>query len=189
MIAQLFDAFHRLLHPLLALELEGLGDCAHGESPDLLLGDLGDHRSRTGSGASALTRGDENHVGALESLLNLVAGLGCRAGTDFGTTTGTEAAGQLLPDRNLDVGVTGLQRLGVGVDGDELDAAYSCVDHTAHRIGTAAAAADDLDYRQVCGLHLSDPNLLLELKPPEIAACRPASGLPRLPELRKLRST
>ena len=83
----------------------------------------------------------------------------------------------------------GLKSLGIGVHRDELDAAYSGVDHPAYRIGAAASAADDLDYRQVCGLHHSVPNLCFELKPPEVAACRPASGLPRLPELRKLRST
>jgi hypothetical protein len=42
---------------------------------------------------------------------------------DLGVAAGAEAAGQLLADRELDVGVAGLQRLRVGVDGDELDAA------------------------------------------------------------------
>ena len=46
---------------------------------------------------------------------------------------------------DLDVGVAHLQRLGVGVDGDELDAAQSGVDHAVDGVGAAAADADDLD--------------------------------------------
>ena len=42
LVAQLRDALLGLAHPLLALELEGLGDRADGEGTDLLLGDLGD---------------------------------------------------------------------------------------------------------------------------------------------------
>ena len=153
-VAQLLDALERLLHPPLALELEGLGDRADGEGADLLLGDLGDHRRRAGAGAAALAGGDEDHVGALQRLLDLVAALGRGARADLGVAAGAEAAGQLLADRELDVGVAGLQRLGVGVDGDELDAADAGVDHAADGIGAAAAGADDLDHREVCGFHL-----------------------------------
>ena len=107
-----------------------------------------------GAGAAALAGGDEDHVGALQRLLDLVAALGRRAGADLGVAAGAEAAGQLLADRKLDVGVAGLQRLRVGVDRDELDAADAGVDHAADRVGAAAAGADDLDHREVGGFHL-----------------------------------
>ena len=50
----------------------GSGDHADGEGAEAL-GDLGDHGRTTGAGAAALTRGDEDHVGALEHLLDLFA--------------------------------------------------------------------------------------------------------------------
>ena len=136
-----------LLHPAAALELERLGDDADGERADLLLGDLGDDGGRAGSGAASLAGGDEHHVGALERLLDVVATLGRRSGTDLGLTTGTEAAGQVLSDCKLDVRLGGAQRLGVGVDGKELDALEASVDHPRNRVGAAAARADNLDDR------------------------------------------
>ena len=65
-----------LLHAAAALELERLGDDADGERADLLLGDLGDDRRGAGPGAAALAGGDEDHVGALQRLLDVVAALG-----------------------------------------------------------------------------------------------------------------
>ena len=145
-----------------ALELERLGDDADGERADLLLGDLSDHRRGAGSGAAALAGGDEDHVGALERLLDVVAALGRGAGADLGLAAGAEAAGQLLADRELDVGFAGAQRLGIRVDGEELDALEPGIDHPGYRVGAAAACADDLDHRQVTGsLHLSFTRLSL----------------------------
>ena len=156
LVAELLDPVESLLHALGALELERLGDDADRERADLLLGDLGDDGGRTGSGAASLAGGDEDHVGALQRLLDVVAALGRGSGTDLGLTAGAEAAGQLLADRELDVGVAGAERLRVGVDGEELDPLESCVDHAGHRIRAAAAGADNLDHRQVTGsLHLS----------------------------------
>ena len=156
LVPQPLDPVQGLLHPPRALELEGLGDDADGERADLLLGDLGDHRRGTGTGATALAGGDEDHVGALQRLLDVVAALGGGAGADLGVAARPEAAGQLLADRELDVGFAGAQRLGIGVDGEELDALEPGVDHPRDRVGAAAAGADDLDHRQITrSLHLS----------------------------------
>ena len=46
---------------------------ADGQRADLLLGDLRDDRRRARAGAAALARRDEDHVGALQRLLDLVA--------------------------------------------------------------------------------------------------------------------
>ena len=83
-----------------------------------------------------------------------------RLAADLGVGAAAEAVRDLLADVDLDVGVAGLQRLGVGVDGDELDAADTDVDHAIDGVGAAAADADDLDRRHVAapaGLRLVVP--------------------------------
>ena len=118
---------------------------ADGQGADLVLGDLGDDRRGAGAGAAALAGGDEHHVRALERLLDLVARLGRRALTDVRVGAGAEALGELVADVELDVGVAHRERLGVGVAGDELDAAQPRVDHSVDRVRAAAADADDFD--------------------------------------------
>ena len=74
-----------------ALEVERLGDDADGQRADLVLGDLGDHRRGARAGAAALAGGDEDHVRALERLLDLVAALVGRAVADLGVGARAEA--------------------------------------------------------------------------------------------------
>ena len=131
-----------------ALEGERPGDHADGERTESL-GDLGHDRRPAGAGAAALAGGDEDHVGALEHLLDLLAVLLGRLAADLGVAAGAQATGQLAADVELHVGVAHQQRLGVGVDGDELDALEPGVDHAVHGVHAAAADADDLDDRQV----------------------------------------
>ena len=144
----------------------GLGDDADGQRADLVLGDLGDDRRGAGAGAAALARGDEHHVRALERLLDVVARLGGRAEADLRVGAGAQALGQVVADVQLDVGVAHLQRLGVGVGGDELDPAQARVDHPVDGVGTAAADADDLDDREIASaaFHGFRPSLDLALK-------------------------
>ena len=66
-----------------------------------------------------------------------------------GVGAGAEAARDLAADVDLDVGVAHLQRLSVGVDGDELDAAQAGVDHAVDGVGAAAAHSHDLDDGEV----------------------------------------
>jgi hypothetical protein len=54
-----------------------------------------------------------------------------------------------VTDSDLDVGVAGLQGLGIGVHRDEFHAAETRVDHPADGVGTAATHSDDLDYGQI----------------------------------------
>jgi len=112
----------------------------------------------------ALARGDEDHVGAGEGLLDLVAvGLG-RLPADVGVATGPEAAGQVPADVQLDLGVAHQQRLRVGVDGDEVDALQPGVDHAVDGVDAAAAHTHDLDHSQVV-LGIADHGVL-HLRPP-----------------------
>ena len=103
----------------------------------------------TGAGAATLTRGDEDHVGPLEDLLDLLGVVLGGLLADLGVGARTEAAGELAADVELDVGVAHQQRLRVGVDGDELDALEPDLDHPVDGIDTASTDADDLDNGQV----------------------------------------
>ena len=145
LLAQALDAVLGLSRALRALEGEGARDDADGERADLVLGDLGDHGRGAGAGAAALAGRDEDHVGALERLLDVVARLGGRTLTDVGVGAGAEALRQVVADVQLDVGVAHRERLGVGVRGDELDPAQARVDHAVDRVRAAAADADDFD--------------------------------------------
>ena len=132
----------------LALEPERLGDDTDGERADRL-GDARDDRGAAGAGAAALARGDEDHVGAGEGLFDLFGVVLGGATADLGVGAGAEAAGEFATDVELDVGVAHQQRLGVGVDGDELHAAQAELDHAVDGVDAAAADADDLDHREV----------------------------------------
>ena len=123
-------------------------DDADGECLELA-SELGDDRCAAGAGAAALSGGDEDHVGALQRLLQLVAALLRGGQADGRIGSGAEAAGGLRADVDLHIGVRHQQRLRVGVHGDELDAAETGVDHPIDGVRTAAADADDLDDREV----------------------------------------
>ena len=142
------DAVLGLDRPPPALERERPGHDADGERADAA-GDLGDDRRAAGAGAAALARGDEDHVGALEHLLDLVAVLLGRLAAHLGVGAGAETAGELAPDVELHVGVAHQQRLRVGVDRDELHALEAGVDHAVDGVAATAADADDLDDGQV----------------------------------------
>ena len=114
-----------------------------------LAAELGHDGSGAGSRAAALTGGDEDHVGALERLLQLVARLLRRGETDRRVGAGPEAARRFRADVDLDVGVRHQERLRVRVDRDELDAAQARLDHAIDRVGPAATDADHLDHREV----------------------------------------
>ena len=143
-------------------------DDADGERADLVLGDLGDHRRGAGAGAAALAGGDEDHVGALERLLDVVARLGRGALADLRVGARAEPLGEVVADVQLDVGVRHLERLGVGVAGDELHAGEAGVDHPVDGVGSAAADADDLDHCEIAACFhkfLSGPRVRVERFP------------------------
>ena len=158
------------LHALVALEHERLGDDADGERAELA-GDLRDDRRRAGAGAAALAGGDEHHVGALERLLELVAALHRGFLADARVGAGTEAARELRADVDLHLRVAHEQRLRVGVDRDELDAAQAGVDHAVDGVGAAAADADDLDHCEVVAALIPHAST-----PPRSGARAPASS-------------
>ena len=97
-----------------ALERERPRDDADGQRAELAR-ELGDDRRGAGAGAAALAGGDEDHVGALQRLLQLVAALLRGGVADRRVRARAEAARRLRADVDLHVGVAHQQRLRVGV--------------------------------------------------------------------------
>ena len=115
------DAGLGLVGATTALEGERASDDTDRQGTELAR-DAGHDGGAAGARAAALTGGDEDHVGPLEDLLDLLGVVLGGLLADLGVGAGAEAAGQLAADVELDVGVAHEQRLGIGVDGDELDA-------------------------------------------------------------------
>ena len=63
----------------------------------------------------------------------------------LGVGAGAEAAGHPAADVELDVSGALLERLHVGVDRDELDAAHAGLDHAVDGVDAGASDADDAD--------------------------------------------
>ena len=119
------------------------GQCAD------VLGDLGDDRRSTGTGATTLASGDEDHVCTLQDLFDLLAVfLGCGA-AHLGIAACTQTTGQLTADVELDVGIAHQQCLRICVHSDELDALEAGIDHPVDGVDATATDADDLDHCQI----------------------------------------
>ena len=109
-----------------------------------------------GAGAAAETGGDEDHVGAVEHLLDALPVLERGVLADLGVGAGAEAGGEARAELELDRRRGGAQRLEIGVGDDELHAGELGADHPVDRVRAAAAEADDLDLGRLA--------LLLELE-------------------------
>ena len=147
-VTQVLDPDLGLLGAPATLEGEWLRYDADRERLELA-SKLGDDRGTTGAGATALARGDKDHVGALERLLQLVPALLGGSLTDSRVGPGAEPARCARADVDLHIGVRHQQGLRVSVHGDELDAAESGIDHPVDRVRAAAADADDFDHCEV----------------------------------------
>ena len=148
LVLQLADAVIGLHRTAATFETERARDHADRERADLLR-DLRDHRRAARAGATALARGDEHHVGALQHLFDLGAVLLGGLPTDLGIGAGAETPRERATDVELHVGVRQEERLRVGVDRDELDALEPGIDHAVDRVAATAADADDLDDREI----------------------------------------
>ena len=143
-VGQGLDALLGGLLALATLKGEGLGDDGDGQRADLVHSDVRNDGSSAGTGAAALAGGDEDHVGAGQGLGDVVAALVSCLAADLGVSAGAQAAREVGADVHLDVGIGDRQRLRVGIDGHELDAADTLFDHSIDRVGTAAADTDHL---------------------------------------------
>ena len=152
---QLGDPGLGLLPPPVPLEDEGLGDHPHGEGADLA-GEVGDHRRAPGAGPAAHPGGDEDHVGALQRLEELLARLQGGLPPHLRVRPGAEPPRGALAERQLVGGAVRRQRLPVGVGGDELHALQPGRDHRVEGVAAPAADADDLDLRRVRPIRVLD---------------------------------
>ena len=134
----------RLLQAPLAFEDERFGDDTDGQRADAAC-EIGDDRSSTCTGAAAHSGGDEDHVGALERGEDAIAILERGLPPDLRIRARAEALGHLRAELDLSRSAVVLQRLAVGVGGDEVDAGEPGHDHRVERVAAAAAHADHLD--------------------------------------------
>ena len=118
----------------------------HADGEDALVArGLGDDRRSAGAGAAAHAGGDEAHVRAFERRLDFVERLLRGGAPDLGPRAGAEPLGDAQAELDAAVGGGRVQRLGVGIGDDEIDA----LDVGAHHVGDGVAArsadADDAD--------------------------------------------
>ncbi len=136
------DALLGQLHLALALEVEGLGHHGHGEGAQLP-GDAGHHRRAARARAAAHAGGDEDHVRALQEVLDALLVLERGLLADLGHAAGPQAAGELGADGEPGLGVGVVQGLLVGVDRRRTDTFFRPIgDHAVDGIGAAPAHAD-----------------------------------------------
>ena len=147
-VAQLLDARHCLAGTACALELEWTGNNADGQRPHLFR-DGSNDRSGAGTSAATLAGGDEDHVRAFQGILNLSLVVFCGGLANLRVSARAETAGGFAADIELGVSIRENQRLGVGVNRDELNALQTFFDHAVHGVNAAAADTDDLDFREV----------------------------------------
>src|SRR5690349_22802594 len=86
-------------------------------------------------------------VRALNRLGHFVPVLLDGLSADLGSSPRPEPAGQLAPNLDFDVRLRDRQRLRIGVDRDELDAAELILAHAVDGVATAATDADHLHPR------------------------------------------
>ena len=129
------------------LEAERLGDDADRQRARLLR-HFGDDRRRAGARAAAHAGRDEHHLRAAHGLEQLIAALLGGAQAARRVAADAEPLRQLVADADLQLRRRELQRLRVGVDGDELHARDLFGDHPVDGVAAASAHAYDLDRRQ-----------------------------------------
>ena len=157
----------RLLTAPRAFEGEGPGNNGDGERAEVL-GDLRHYRRRPGAGAAAHARRDEHHIGALQRVFQLLARLFGRGAPALRVAADAEAACDAVADADAGFRLAAHQRLGVGVDADEVHARYARQHHAVDGVAAAAAHAHHLNRRQSVQVHIGHafaPFLALTLFP------------------------
>ena len=141
-LTQLADAL--LGHLAAAFEVEGTGHHANGQNAHLARR-LRHDRGGTGTGAAAHAGSDEQHVGALQMLTDLVQILHGRLAPLLGPRSGAQTTcTQLDAHRHTQI----FQRLGIGIGADELHTLNLLLSHVIDGIAATTAQTDHLDYRQ-----------------------------------------
>ncbi len=150
-VLQLAQSFFSLSHAAAALELKRLGHDADGQRAEFAR-DARNHWRRAGSGATAHSGGDEHHLGFRQHFADALFVFERGLASDFRIAAGAASARNLGANLHAHRRVVILQRLDVGIDGDEIDVAQAHIDHVVDRIAAASASADYLDPRTRVGI-------------------------------------
>jgi hypothetical protein len=143
--SQFVDALQRDLHAAAPFERERLGH--HRDREDAhLLGQLRHDGRRARARAAAHARGDEHHVRALQGIHDAFAIFQRGLAADLRVRARAQALGDVAAQLQLQLRAAVLDRLRVGVGGDELHAVHAAADHVRHGVAAAAAHANDLDH-------------------------------------------
>ena len=138
------EALLSLGTPFAPFEAERLGDHCHHQRTQLRR-QVGHDGRGPGAGATAQAGGDEHHVGALESVDELLGVLQRGVPAHLGVGAGTQPLGELAPDLDLCGCPARTQRLAIGVDRQEIHAGQLGVDHAVDGVTAAAADTHHLD--------------------------------------------
>ncbi len=106
---------------------------------------VGDDRRRAGAGAAAEAGRHEDHVRTVQHVDDRLGIFQRRGAADLRVAAGAQPLGQLGSQLELDRSLVVLQRLAIGVGGQELHALHLGGDHAVDRIAPAATDADHLD--------------------------------------------
>ena len=150
-VLELAQSLFGLRHAAASFELERLGHDADGQRAELAR-DARNHWRRAGSGAAAHPGGDEHHLGFRQDLADPFFVFERRLASDFRIAAGAAAARDLVADLHAQRRMVVLQRLDIGIDGDEVDVAQAHLDHVVDRVAAASASADYLDPRARIGI-------------------------------------
>jgi hypothetical protein len=133
-----------LHHATAAFSLEWSSYHSNGQSTEAL-GNAGNHRRGTRTGATALTCCDENHVSPTQNLLYLVRVVfSCLAANGW-ICSRAKTASAVSAYVEFDVGIAHQKLLGVGVHSYELDTSQASFNHSVYRVDATAANTDNLE--------------------------------------------
>jgi hypothetical protein len=144
LIAEAFEAGFGVGAPNLALGGKRRGDDRDRERARIA-GGLGDDGGRAGAGAAAEAGGHEDHIRALDGVVDLLLTFEGGLLADLRQRARTAALGFLLAHQDLAVGLDVDEVLDVGVGRDKLRALNPLFGHPVDGVAAAAAAADDGD--------------------------------------------
>ena len=147
--------------------LERAGNHSHSQDTQLT-GNLGHYRSSAGTGAAAHTGGNEQHIGALNGVSNSFTVFQSGIAAGFRIRTGTQTFGQISTQLDALGRFAALQRLGIGVGTNKLNALHRVVYHIVNSITATATNTDNFnDRRTGCGFDniINQLHLTLLLRP------------------------
>src|SRR5262249_28038908 len=133
-----------------------------------LAGDLRDDGRGTRAGSAAEPGGHEHHVRPDQQLAQPVASLERRVAPLLRVGPAAESAGHLGAELDADRCQTVLERLRVGVGGDEFHPAQAGGDHRVERVAAAAPYPEHLDHRREARVALEVEKLVRAVGRPDL---------------------